>query len=124
MGNYVFNLKSFVISTLRRASYRNPSRTEALRQARRQRNAYVCAACRSTFTRKEVQVDHITPIVPLTGWVSWESFIDRLFLGALQVLCKPCHKSKTQEENRVRRANKPKARKRKRAKSKLHKSTP
>ena len=75
---------------------------------------YTCAECKLEFPAKEVQVDHIDPVVvPSEGFVSWDKFISRLFCDKqnLQVLCKPCHKNKTAEEKKERHneSNKPKA---------------
>lgn len=101
-----FNFKSYLISALRRASYRSPIRNEVLKNARQARNSYKCNGCGHTqYTRKEVAVDHIHPIVPITGWDTWDGFISRLFCDVteLQVLCKPCHNYKTKEENKKRR---------------------
>ena len=99
------DLKIFVISTLRRASYRWPSRTEALMKARVSRGIYKCSLCDGEFGRKEIQVDHIEPVIPLEGWVGWDSFIDRLYCKSegLSILCKPCHKTKTYLENELRK---------------------
>lgn len=102
-GNKIFNLKAFVIATLRRASYRSPQRNQAMTNARVERGKYVCTHCRGVYGRREVAVDHIIPVVPLTGWDGWDGFIERLFTGNIQVLCKPCHKVKTLAENRERR---------------------
>jgi hypothetical protein len=59
-----------------------------------------------------VAIDHIDPAVPVTGWVSWDSYIDRLFNSPTQILCKNCHCLKTTIENTerayVRRINKSK----------------
>jgi 5-methylcytosine-specific restriction endonuclease McrA len=104
----VFNVRSFAIAVLRRASYRSPARSFCLRSARTARNTYTCAKCKKSFPRKEVQVDHIESVVPTTGWAGFDDFIARLFVPAtgLQCLCKPCHSVKTKAENALRRANK------------------
>lgn len=48
--------------------------------------------------------DHVHPVVdPATGFVDWNTYIDRMFNGELQPLCKADHEKKTKEENRVRR---------------------
>lgn len=73
------------------------------------RGLYLCAGCGKKVpkTTKEgarrannVYVDHIEPIVPVTGWVSWDSCIERMFceLDNLQLLCKACHDTKSKEE--------------------------
>jgi 5-methylcytosine-specific restriction endonuclease McrA len=62
---------------------------------------YKCAACKKDYVSKDVQVDHVNPVVdPATGFVSWDVYIDRLFCEGenLQVLCSTCHKKKTAEE--------------------------
>lgn len=59
-------------------------------------------------------VDHIDPVVPITGFLKtkgflgydWDLVIRRLFceIEGLQVLCKPCHKLKTADERSERAA--------------------
>ncbi len=80
------------------------------------RGVYLCNGCKEEIpktvldpdTRKRVNnvhVDHIEPIVPVTGWVSWDSCINRMFCEQdnLQVLCSKCHKVVTDEENAQRK---------------------
>jgi 5-methylcytosine-specific restriction endonuclease McrA len=95
------SLKRFIISTLRRATYRWPHRNTALVNARIARNQYKCANCEKIFTRKEIKIDHIEPIVPLSGFTTWDEYINRMFCGVegLQILCSPCHNEKTWDEN-------------------------
>jgi 5-methylcytosine-specific restriction endonuclease McrA len=64
---------------------------------------YTCAACKKDYPLKNVQVDHIKPVVP-KNFTTWDDFIARLYCEAkwLQVLCKPCHKTKTAEERKKR----------------------
>lgn len=88
----------FVKNALRRASYRWSARSEALKKARVNRGDYCCNSCKQIFIRKEVQLDHIIPAInPLTGFVSFDEYIDRLFCDEsnFQVLCIICHKKKT-----------------------------
>ena len=108
--------KSFVTSALRAASRRWPPKYKALKEAfvGKQVNAktgkmamhYKCVACQKLYVAADVQVDHINPVVdPEKGFVSWDSFINRIFceIDNLQVLCKPCHKIKTDQEKVERR---------------------
>ena len=108
--------KSFVTSALRAASRRWPPKYKALKEAfvGKQVNAktgklamhYTCAACNKLYVATDVQVDHIKPVVdPKKGFVSWDSFIDRMFceIENLQVMCKPCHKIKTDQEKLERK---------------------
>lgn len=108
--------RSFVTSALRAASRRWPPKYKALKEAfvGKKVNAktgkmamhYKCAACRKQFVAADVQVDHIDPVVdPKKGFVSWDVFIERMFveIEKLQVLCKPCHKTKTDDEKLKRK---------------------
>ena len=67
---------------------------------------YRCAVCTEQFVAADVQVDHIEPAVdPIKGWQGFDVFIDRMFCEkeGFQVLCKPCHKTKTTEERKARK---------------------
>lgn len=104
---------AFILHTLRKASLRSPERTATLTKAcvgrkvnintGRMANHYECACCKQEFPASEVQVDHIIPIVPVTGFDTWDGLITRLLTGEQQVLCKPCHKEKSLHENRLRK---------------------
>jgi len=108
--------RSFVTSALRAASRRWPPKYKALKEAfvGKKTNKktgklamhYKCAKCKKLFVAADVQVDHILPVVSTSeGFVGWDSFIDRIFceIENLQVLCKPCHKVKTEEEKAERK---------------------
>ncbi len=108
--------RSFVTSALRAASRRWPPKYQALKAAfvGKKVNAktgkmamhYKCAECKKHFVAVDVQVDHIDPVVdPKKGFISWDVFIERMFveIDKLQVLCKPCHKIKTDEEKQQRK---------------------
>ncbi len=108
--------RSFVTSALRAASRRWPPKYKALKEAfvGRKTNKktgklamhYKCAECKKQFVAADVQVDHVLPVVdPKVGFVSWDMFIDRIFceIENLQVMCKPCHKVKTELEKAERK---------------------
>lgn len=60
-----------------------------------------CASCGGEFPAKNVQVDHILPVIdPTTGFTTWDSFVENLYCEKdnLQVLCTQCHDIKTKEE--------------------------
>ena len=108
--------RSFVTSALRAASRRWPPKYKALKEAfvGRKTNKktgklamhYKCAKCKKHFVAADVQVDHVLPVVdPKVGFVSWDDFINRIFceIENLQVMCKPCHKVKTEEEKLERK---------------------
>jgi len=112
-------IKSFITSVLR-AGYRKwPARFQTLAEAKcgrkinkatgRMAEHYKCSGCRGEFPAKDVQVDHIRPVVdPRVGFVDWDTFIDRLFCGVgnLQILCTVCHDKKSKKETTVRTATK------------------
>lgn len=95
------NLKRFLIQQLRRISWKWPAFGEAKRRARVDRGQYLCAACGNIYRAKEVHLDHIDPVIALTGYVSLDIYCERLFCGVenLQVLCLNCHDKKTKAEN-------------------------
>jgi 5-methylcytosine-specific restriction endonuclease McrA len=108
--------RSFITSVIRGGFRRWPNKYIAIKQAYigkklnessgRPAMHYQCAICNEEFPAAQIQVDHIDPVVdPATGFTSWDSFIERLFCSAdnLQVVCKPCHKIKTQEEKQQRK---------------------
>lgn len=102
-------LKPFIIATVRRASYRWHPRYMCKVNARVERGRYRCAKCKEVVGNKDIQIDHIEPVVdPLKGFVGWDEYITRLFCGeeGFQALCKPCHKIKCDEEREIRKATK------------------
>ena len=112
-------LRTFITSTLRGGFRKYPPKYETLKAAsvgkkinaktNRMAEHFTCNMCKGEFPAKEVQVDHVEPVVcPFTGFVDWNTFINRLFCegGNLQVLCSPCHDVKTAEERIERNGNK------------------
>lgn len=101
-------LKYFIIHALRRCSYRWRPRGEAKAAARISRGIYVCNICKEQFRDKEVQVDHIIPVVSTEGFTTFDEYIERMFpqIDGFQVVCKPCHKEKTSNENLERKMHK------------------
>lgn len=66
-----------------------------------------CEKCgKEPLRRAEVEVDHIVPRVDPHGWTTWDDYFERTFVAAdgLQILCKECHRPKSESENKVRRA--------------------
>jgi len=60
---------------------------------------FQCNHCKEWFPDKEVQIDHITPVGTLKCGDDLKLFLERLTPeDGFQVLCKPCHQIKTNEE--------------------------
>lgn len=110
--------RSFIISALRAASRRWGQKYAALDVAFTERKTnkktgllakhFRCASCSNEFIATDVQVDHIHPVVdPKKGFNTWDEYIDRMFceVDGYQVLCKPCHKTKTDQEKSERKKN-------------------
>jgi len=110
-------IKSFIVSTLRSGARRWPPKFETLKEAcvgkklnktsNRQALHYKCNKCKKEFPQKDVQVDHIFPVVGPEGFIDWNTFIERLFCPKenLQVLCSKCHTAKTNKEKKQRKKN-------------------
>jgi 5-methylcytosine-specific restriction endonuclease McrA len=98
--------KSTLIAWLRRFSKFWYPKDSVLKKARIGRGIYKCTLCSTMVSSKEIKVDHIEPVVPLDGFISWDNLIERLFCeeSGLQAICKTCHDKKTKEENQKRRS--------------------
>lgn len=102
---------SFVKGGLRSASQRWPPKYKALNEAcvgqkinpksGRLAKFYTCNICKEDFPAKQVEVNHIIPVIPVTGFDSWDGVVERLFCEAdkLEVVCRPCHKNISKQEN-------------------------
>lgn len=110
---------SFIKNQLRSATRKWAPITDCKRNAWVSRGIYRCAACKQNVPtttlvgRKRssnIFVDHIEPIVPVTGWESWDSCVERMFAEEdnLQLLCKTCHDTKSAEEARLRKLHRDK----------------
>jgi hypothetical protein len=98
---------SFIRSSLRSAFSRYPVKHAVKQKAKRtitkekrkgnQRYEYQCACCKAWYPNKEVEVDHIIACGSLRCYDDLAGFVKRMFCEAdgLQVLCKTCHRSKT-----------------------------
>jgi hypothetical protein len=107
--------RAFITAVLRGGMRRFPPKYETLNNAfvgtkvnektKRTAKHYECNMCKNHFPAKDVEVDHILPVVdPDVGFVSWDLFIERLYckMDNLQVLCVQCHKEKTKDERKER----------------------
>lgn len=100
-----FNKHKWIINGLRRLSYKWPPRWTIKQDARVERGKYLCNGCKQIVKAKEVEVDHIEPVIEVTGFVDWNTYIERLLCEkeGYQILCKACHLSKSLSENLKRR---------------------
>jgi 5-methylcytosine-specific restriction endonuclease McrA len=99
------NRDSWVRVKLRRVSLQWPARTEAMRRARVDRGIYQCAMCKDQFRVKEIELDHVNPVVNIkTGKTTLDEYVERLFpdVEGFQVLCLSCHNVKTTLEDKMR----------------------
>lgn len=125
--------KGRIINALRKLTYYYPARNEAKRLQKVAPSTFQCQKCfivvyegssisRVKTLEKELDcevirgkthVDHITPVVPITGfgvrktW-DWNIYIHNMFcpVDGFQVLCKDCHAEKTKKENELRKVYK------------------
>lgn len=115
-NSYEASLRRFLIPILRRKSLYWTARNDAIRASRRDRGFYECKSCKNLFSRKEIEADHIIPVVNLKeGWQGWDVYIHSLYcdVSNFQILCKLCHLSKTTIEQERRLMNKKKKGKKK-----------
>lgn len=111
-------LTSWLIPKLRQISLYWPPRTIALQKAKvyladgnykngnpRTRVKFRCEVCKELFERNEIQMDHRVPVVDISGFNTWDEYINSLFCSEqnYSALCKPCHDNKTLEENKARK---------------------
>lgn len=112
----VARFNSFVKSALRSASQRWPVKYKVLSDAYvgqkinessgRLAKHYKCKSCQQDYPAKNVQVDHVKPIIdPVSGFTTWDDVIYNMFCERdnLQVLCKGCHDIKTKSEKEERK---------------------
>ena len=69
---------------------------------------YICSVCGNTFQQKDIQVDHINPVIPIGKKIDdldYNDIYNNIFCGKdnLQVVCKDCHKIKSTEERKLRK---------------------
>lgn len=67
-----------------------------------------CELCGGWEAKSNIQIDHFEPVVPINSSfdeMSLDEVVNRMWCeeNMLQPLCKPCHKLKTQAENKERR---------------------
>ncbi len=96
---------------MRRSSQRWKPIIETRKKARRPykgpnkrlKYEYKCNECKIYYPNKQIQVDHLKPVGPLTDLSQLVGYVERLFCEAsgLQVLCKTCHQKKTTKSRTI-----------------------
>jgi hypothetical protein len=101
-----FNAKTRITSALRRIWLWSPMRREAIKRARD--NGNKCEKCSKTDSK--LQIDHIVPVVPLTGFDTWDGYIERLLVDSsgLRCWCEECHSGHTLVQRKQRMSHKKK----------------
>lgn len=98
-------LEGAIRSAIRLVWLRSLARGEALKKARMSKGVYLCAECLRLYGAKEIEVDHINPIIKHNETfleLTIDDLIKRYFYSDLQVLCKRCHKEKTSKEKKMK----------------------
>jgi len=112
--------KSRIISVLRQLSQRWAPKQEAIWRARVSRGVYKCELCWVVWPsslpplpwkkrkRKNINADHIIPVVWPDGFTTYDDWIKRCFVPSdgFQAICRECHSKLTKAENAERRNNK------------------
>jgi 5-methylcytosine-specific restriction endonuclease McrA len=90
---------NYIKAALRRTWGRSKQRQAALKSAKIAYGKYKCEKCHGVFQRKKIEVDHI---VAVGRFKDFNTYIERLFCpsSGLQILCIPCHKSKSKKDNK------------------------
>jgi len=104
--------KNIVKGAIRRIFTRSPLAIEARalalhpkKKGPRGGKVYICKKCKKVYPAKDVQVDHIWPVIRHNETIQdldYNTIIERIFCPKdnLQVLCTTCHKAKTKKERK------------------------
>jgi len=116
-------LRDSLIRELRRYTFRYKPRNAAKKKQYRAPATYECQECGiwtyvgtrdleildlsppNGLMKGKAYLDHIEPVIePSKGWIDWNTYMDRLFCeeSGFQVLCKPCHSTKTKQDTEIR----------------------
>jgi 5-methylcytosine-specific restriction endonuclease McrA len=105
LSNKDSRFRSSLLAVLRKFSKWWEPAKNVKEKARIARGMYQCQSCSKVVGPKEIKIDHIDPVIPVTGFVDWNDVVERLFCeeSGLQAICIECHSVKTEEENKQRR---------------------
>jgi hypothetical protein len=105
-----YNWHTKLVSAIRKIWRNSPTRTFALHEAADPKNPkhVICANCNTSVHYKLSTVEHLQPVVLVTGFDSWDAYIERMQSANLAVYCEACAKEKTKAENAQRKLLRPK----------------
>lgn len=71
----------------------------------------LCPVCKQYVAKSSIQVDHIEPVIKITESLedlTWDELVDRIWCDEqnLMPICIDCHKQKSKQEMKLRRAYK------------------
>lgn len=108
-NNTDLNLISTAIRQVFRYSSLYKNCIESSKVESDKKTLYRCAKCGGLSNRKDIQVDHIDPIMPITGVsLTKDTLIDRIWTDGIQILDRKCHTEKSTYENKLRKENRKK----------------
>jgi len=94
-----YNWDAKVMAALRKVWRFSPERACAFADAADLIKGFVvCQGCGGSFDKRVAQADHLVPVVPLSGFDSWDQVIHRMQHGTLRILCSDCHKAVSKEQ--------------------------
>lgn len=107
-------LKNWVINLLRRGTFRWGPRGVAEKRFKvpnglykngKPKFGYKCNDCKKIFMKKDTVTDHTDPVIPMEGFSSFDTYIERMFCDEdnFQCLCIKCHDQKTTLEKDFRK---------------------
>lgn len=94
----VYNVFSKMRSALRKIWMYSPQRRQALADVKMSDGMYLCLLCKKPQEKWAMDVDHIIECGSLKSLDDIRGFVDRLFNGKLQAICKICHLGKRKKK--------------------------
>lgn len=112
--------RGLIKGAVRRAFARSELRRSVLADAKvehsdptrpRVKTWYKCEECNGRFAQHQLEIDHVSPVVPVDktlAEMSWDDLINRTWCDkmGLQVLCEECHDKKSADERKQRKEHK------------------
>lgn len=100
----VYNLFNKIRAALRDIYRYSPMRKETIKavifESKVVGKAFTCPKCEVDWPIQMADVDHEPPLGPLIDSTDLKHWVDELFYGSVQVICKLCHKKKTAQQRR------------------------